>query len=198
MIPNTPLLRTRIVSVICIVCIAFVIGGCGRGDEQEEPEVIVVQEEFTATSQVTETISEPTETATETPLPTPTQVTKVEATVNVASLRVRQGPGTNTYLVAGLRFGNTITLEGRNGEGTWVKFDQGWVAAEFVDPEGEISMLPILSGDIDTMETSTPTATQTLTLTLTSNPTPTATITPISQDTNTSITDDDPTSTATP
>gem|GEM_PF-1273737 len=159
----------KIMSLVILLACAIPFGGCKRG---EETEVSAVRAEATATLTFTESPPEPTETATA--LPSPTQAEMI-ATVNVISLRVREGPGTNTFMIAGLRFGNTITLEGRNGDGSWVKFDQGWVAADFLDVEGEIASLPIITGEVDMLEIA---GTTVAISTLTPTPTPTSEETP--------------------
>ncbi|RME50539.1 MAG: SH3 domain-containing protein, partial [Caldilineae bacterium] len=71
-------------------------------------------------------------------------------TVNVDSLRVRQGPSTETPIVAGLRGGTAVTALGRTEDASWLQIQvpdvetQGWVAAEFVTPDGDIMALPVV------------------------------------------------------
>ncbi|MBC8507180.1 MAG: SH3 domain-containing protein [Anaerolineales bacterium] len=181
MISRIKFSKLWIILLCCVLLIPISFVGCKRGEEPEvASEASDSQGEADETPASTETLDQPTDTVTKLP-PTPTEILKIEATVNVASLRVREGPGTNSRLIAGLRFGNPISLIGRNGDGTWVKFDQGWVAAEFLLTEGEIYILPVVTGELDSLFTSTPkptktfTPTRTPTYTLTSTSTSTAT-----------------------
>ncbi len=188
--------KVSFIALFCILLAAFVVGGCRRGDEQESTyENKTFQADVSITSETTGVPAEATETPTESP-PTPTEVTGIEATVNVWSLRVRQGPGIDTSMIAGLRYEDPITLVGRNGDGSWVKFNQGWVAAEFLVSEGEIYTLSIVTGEMDMMMTSTPTAMHTLTHTIT--PTYTLTSTSISTATRTPTATSTQTFTSTP
>lgn len=191
---HTKYSQVWIIVMCCILLFPFSIVSCNRGDNLDtETDSSESQEEPIDPADPTATLEQSTQTATDEP-PTPTETTAINATVNVASLRVREGPGTNTQLVAGLRFGNPITLVGRNGDGTWVKFDQGWVAAEFLFTEQEIYLLPIVTGELDTLftltpkptHTFTPTFTPSYTLSLTSTPTGTMTLTPSATIVNTS------------
>lgn len=179
--------------IMCLVLVfSFSMASCNRGDNLDtEADSSEAEEEPIDPADPTVILEESVQTATEQPA-TPTKTEAFEATVNVRSLRVREGPGTDTFVIAGLQYGNLITLIGRNGDGTWVKFDQGWVAAEFLLTEGEIYLLPIITGDLDTLFTSTPRPTRTFTPTLTPSytltliNTPTATRTPVSSATITS------------
>jgi len=84
-------------------------------------------------------------------MPMPPEVVTVEASVYVWSLRVRAGAGTDTLMIGGLRYQDTLSLDGRNADGSWVKFSDGWVAAEHLHLEDDIRDLPILTGEIDLM-----------------------------------------------
>ena len=84
-------------------------------------------------------------TATPTPEPTlpPTAAPTVVTTgcVEVRSLRVRRGPGTEHDLVGGLISGDCVTLVTKNPEGTWAQIEfqglVGWVSLDYLVLEGE-------------------------------------------------------------
>jgi uncharacterized protein YraI len=71
----------------------------------------------------------------------------VPVTVNVASLNVRGGPGTAYPVVTVLHDGDQATALGRDAGGTWYQVQlaggtNGWVSASYVQPGGDISVLP--------------------------------------------------------
>ena len=75
---------------------------------------------------------------------------KITGVVNVQSLNVRAGPGTNFPVVAGVRQGQTLTLLARNEAGDWLQIELstapegfGWVFAPLVNVSGDIEQLPV-------------------------------------------------------
>jgi hypothetical protein len=104
----------------------------------------------------------PTNTATPTQLPTatlpptytprptilPTAVPLVLARVNVPRLNIRQGPGTFYDAVALIEAGMELEVIGRIRDGSWLEVcciagAPGWVIAESVLVEGEITAVPV-------------------------------------------------------
>jgi len=72
------------------------------------------------------------------------------AYVNVSSLRVRSGPGTDFSVVAGLRRNDQITILGRNTDNSWYKVSLpderiGWVSAEMIKLAEEELQIPLIS-----------------------------------------------------
>lgn len=61
----------------------------------------------------------------------------------VASLNIRSGPGTSFRVAGSLKRGSPVLAFGRNGAGTWLQIEQGWVAADFVTANGDIMALPV-------------------------------------------------------
>jgi hypothetical protein len=118
---------------------------------RDENAVAVIDENEAERLSVTPVVS-PSPTA----LPTPTEIKTVAAFVNVWSLRVRAGAGTDTSMIAGLIYEDRLSLMGRNADGSWVKFSHGWVASEYLVLEGDIRELPILTGELDLLVGSAP------------------------------------------
>lgn len=68
-------------------------------------------------------------------------VTAYSATVDVATLNVRQGPGTTFPVVGSLRAGDTVTVTARNEDASWWYIccatdtgAQGWASAQLLTP----------------------------------------------------------------
>ena len=81
----------------------------------------------------------------------PTQAaTTITATVRAFHLNVRTGPGVRNARVALLKFGDIVTVMGRNSQGTWLKVQTrtglvDWVSAPWVRLSmGSIMNLPIV------------------------------------------------------
>ena len=79
--------------------------------------------------------------------------TNVEpVTLNVTSdgdINVRNGPSTNDERIAGLASGDIVTADGRNPDSLWLRIqlsdgNPGWVSADLVTPDGDISLLNII------------------------------------------------------
>ena len=65
------------------------------------------------------------------------------AIVNVDRLNVRSGPGTGYTILGKALTGDSLTLSGRNSDGSWLEVEypagsgkQGWVAATYVTANG--------------------------------------------------------------
>jgi hypothetical protein len=135
----------------------------------------------------------PTASATMTPTVTFAIPGAITATVNATeTLRVRADPSTDAAILGRLPPGATLSLLAQSSDAQWwqIAFPdaarRGWVAAEFVTPNGSTDALPIVS------------PTPTLTPTVTDTPTPTATATPSPTGTPTPTATAEPTNTPTP
>ncbi len=100
------------------------------------------------------------DTATATPAPTATP-DFARATVNVNSLNVRRGPGTNFSPPIGtLREGDAVDVIGQNPGGTWYKIafegGEGWIFAELTNTEGNVASAPVDIGPPTPLPTNTP------------------------------------------
>lgn len=153
-----------------LVSIVFLVA-CDRGNDVQlmlqSEDSIVETDAGIALEESATPISISIASAIPTAVPTLAEIKSIEAFCNVWSLRVRAGAGTNTSMIAGLRYEDTLTLIGRNADGSWVKFSGGWVAVEFLVVDGDIVGLPILTGESEGMVSSTAKATATLQATLT-------------------------------
>jgi hypothetical protein len=79
--------------------------------------------------------------------------TNVEpVTLNVTSdgdINVRSGPSTNDERIAGLSGGQSVITNGRVEDGSWLRIEledgtSGWVSAELVTTDGDITMLNVV------------------------------------------------------
>jgi uncharacterized protein YraI len=72
------------------------------------------------------------------------------AFVMTNTLNVRSGPSAAYAVVTRVYQGQSLTMEGRNSDGSWIKVTaygvNGWVNALYVQPNVAISTLPILTG----------------------------------------------------
>jgi hypothetical protein len=64
--------------------------------------------------------------------------------VAVHQLNVRSGPGLNYAIIGSLRQGEPVRLLGRNWQSTWLKVDQGWVAAAYIRTNVRLTNLPVV------------------------------------------------------
>jgi uncharacterized protein YraI len=97
----------------------------------------------------------------------PLEQQKVVGVVNLnagANLNLRDRPSSDARVVVGIPSGESMILNGRNGDGTWVQVTyasaagdlDGWVAAQYLiitrgGQPYDIKQLPILTGEPDTM-----------------------------------------------
>jgi uncharacterized protein YraI len=82
------------------------------------------------------------------------------AIVTAGNLNIRTGPGASYSAITSVPYGTTLTLLGRNTDGTWVKVrtssgQEGWVNASYLTTSVPVSSLPIVDGSTGT---GTPTA----------------------------------------
>lgn len=87
-----------------------------------------------------------------TPPPTtsPPPAGAATASVTTGALNVRSGPGLGYNVLGQVYLGQTVTLNGRNSEATWVKVTtgtglQGWVSAALIQANVAISTLPVVN-----------------------------------------------------
>jgi hypothetical protein len=59
------------------------------------------------------------------------------------SINVRGGPGTSYGVVGSFQTGQQETAVGRNSAGSWVQLESGWVFAQLVSVDGDITSLPV-------------------------------------------------------
>ena len=85
-------------------------------------------------------------------LPTDTKPT-LRACFNLTGLNVRSGPGVEFSDIGGLTNGQCVTLDGRNGDGSWARIRGsdsataprgGWVSSVYLDISGEVQGLPVV------------------------------------------------------
>lgn len=77
-------------------------------------------------------------------------------TLNVSAgsnINVRSGPGTNNSVLRGLSSGATVTAEGRNNAGDWVRIQlpdggTGWVSAPLVTIDGDVMALAVVDASV--------------------------------------------------
>jgi hypothetical protein len=97
----------------------------------------------------------------------PLEQQKVVGVVNLnpgANLNLRDQPNSDARVVVGIPSGESMILNGRNGDGTWVQVTyssaagdlDGWVAVQYLiitrgGQPYDIKQLPILTGEADTM-----------------------------------------------
>jgi uncharacterized protein YraI len=65
------------------------------------------------------------------------------------NINVRSGPSTNDPRIGGLSEGDVVTAVGRNTDDTWLQIElsggsRGWVSADLVDADGDISLLNVI------------------------------------------------------
>lgn len=69
--------------------------------------------------------------------------TTIKGCVNVSSLNLRSGPGVNYDALGYLLKDQCIVLQGRNSDGSWVAFKDGWVSTYYLDISGSVKSLPL-------------------------------------------------------
>lgn len=117
-------------------------------EQPTETEIAVLPTE-TVELQPTEE-QQPTEEPQATPVPQPTAGPKQVTATTTDVLNIRQGPARTTTAIGKLPSGTTVTVVGRNADGSWLQIqipekDQlGWVSADFVTVEGDVNSLPVV------------------------------------------------------
>lgn len=77
-------------------------------------------------------------------------------------LNIRQGPGTTNRALGKLPQGTTVTVVGKNDDGSWLQIqipdkpDRGWVSAQFVTVEGDLNAVPVVEPGAQPQPTETP------------------------------------------
>ncbi len=155
--PWLPFLFGALVLLLCAVILFFGFRGLpqfnnGAANQKPtaEPTEDIVQVLPTATVELPPTKARPTVAPTE--APKPTEAPQVVTATTTEVLNIRQGPARTTASLGKLPKGATVTVVGRNGDGTWIqikipdKTDLGWVSAEFVTLNGDVNTLPVTSG----------------------------------------------------
>jgi CRP-like cAMP-binding protein/uncharacterized protein YraI len=119
------------------------------------------------TAETLEATAEPTATSldTETPSPAATPSVPTRARITGDGLQVRVGPGTTYEVTTSLAEGDEVDVLGRDEMGDWVKVsldngEEGWVTSEFVDVEGNLKAVPVITPEPIALPTTelTPTA----------------------------------------
>ncbi len=98
--------------------------------------------------------------ATAAPTATPTPIV-IQVTAN-NKINVRGTPVTSAPLVSSLPKGQTVQADGRNNAGDWLHVQlsdgsSGWVFAELVTVNGDVSVLPVVSAEVTPSATAVPT-----------------------------------------
>jgi uncharacterized protein YraI len=101
---------------------------------------------------------------TEAPSPAATPGVPTRGRIMGGGLQVRVGPGDAYEVIASLAEGDEVNVLGRDEMGDWVKVgldsgEEGWVAAEFVDVEGNLKAVPVLTPEPIAPPTPEPTPT---------------------------------------
>lgn len=147
-----------LVLLLCAVVLFFGVRGLPQfsgaavsTDPTEEPTEEQTDVLPTATVRLLPTDApRPTEAPTEAPQPSPAPQAVTAVATDV--LNIRQGPDRTTPSLGKLQPNQTVTVIGRNGEGTWLQIQRpdgagdGWVSAAFVTVTGDINTLPVVTG----------------------------------------------------
>jgi len=85
--------------------------------------------------------------------PTATHVSPIAATINVQSQNLREGPSTLFDIIETYDQGVSVSVTGRSEDDRWVQvsirddegvIESGWMAAEYLTPEKELEILPVV------------------------------------------------------
>lgn len=101
----------------------------------------------------TDSAPPPTETSADPSQPAPTSTpVHLEGCVDVRSLRIRSGPGTDYQMVGGLQYGDCVTVLGRNRDASWGQITfkdlSGWVSLDYITLQGDIQAVAVVVGDV--------------------------------------------------
>jgi uncharacterized protein YraI len=124
--------------------VSFLLTACAHADVPPTPKGEI------SSMQITEVAAQETLEPVATSTIAPTNVV-ISGCVEVASLRVRSGPGTEFPQAGGLKEGDCVELDGRDRDGAWVRSQSadwqgglhGWMAAEYLKTSGVISALQV-------------------------------------------------------
>ncbi len=85
------------------------------------------------------------------------EVEPARATVATRSLRVREAPTTESEMIAGVKEGETYDVLAISSDGAWIQLaipnapdGKGWVSANFVTLEGDITNIPTVEASAST------------------------------------------------
>jgi uncharacterized protein YraI len=121
--------------VPCLALLSIIVSACAPSPQAMPPTP-------TAPSVPPTTIPSATVTA--------TQLVSLTGCSNTRStLRLRKEPNTQAEIISGIPAASCFTVFGYNGDQSWLRVtfeqDEGWVAAQYVDIQGETSRLPTLA-----------------------------------------------------
>ncbi len=85
----------------------------------------------------------------------PASDTAVKAIINTPLVNIRSGPSTDFAIVTIVERGEEYAITGKNVDGDWwqvccIETQVGWVAAEFVDPDGAVDSVGVVSANDQT------------------------------------------------
>jgi outer membrane biosynthesis protein TonB len=148
-----------LVLLLCAVVLFFGVRGLPQfsgaspaEDPTEEP-TEEVEDVLPTRTVVIEPTNAPEPTAAPTDPPAPTAAPQPVTAAATDVLNIRQGPDRTTPSLGKLQPNQTVTVVGRNGDGTWLQIvrpdgqGNGWVSAEFTVVTGDINTLPVVTGD---------------------------------------------------
>jgi N-acetylmuramoyl-L-alanine amidase len=138
----------KYLSVILVLCLTLSLAGCFGGEGAGETTPTTV-----ATTAVTTTVP--------TTAGTTATVYPFTGYINASTLNVRPTPDINGYPIGGLKFGDTVTVTGREGDWYAISFGagMGYVNAQYVQDTVPVPTVTITAPT--TTETSVDTTTTT-------------------------------------
>ncbi len=150
---NTPWLPFAIGAVVLLLCAVALFFGVrnapffGGASNRVTPTTIVeVIPTATEVVQPTDTPAQPSPTAV-----APTAAPQAVTVTMKDRVNVRSGPGTTFPIVTKQDSGTTLPAIGRNTDNSWIQVqvsgqtDPGWVSAQFVTVNGDLTTLPIVT-----------------------------------------------------
>lgn len=92
----------------------------------------------------------PSATATASPTATSSPTQGAMTAITLANLNLRSGPSTAYAVIRVIPANSTVQLNGRNGDGSWLKLSDGWISSQFVSASGNIQSLPVITSPSQT------------------------------------------------
>ena len=132
----------KVLSICLVLCLTVALAGCvgGSGEGETAP---------TTVATTVETTTVPTTAG------TTATVYPFTGYINASTLSVRPTPDTNGYPIGGLKFGDTVTVTGR--EGDWYAISlgagMGYVNAQYVQDTVPVPTVTITAPTADYMTT---------------------------------------------
>jgi hypothetical protein len=152
---------TRFLLFVSLLTIGFWLSGCDSPAPTPSPAEIqtAIAETLTAAPTETETPTEapedtPQPSPPSAPSPSPTPSRPIDGEVSVAFLNMRAGPSTFFEVVGTFEQGVNVVAIARVFENTWVEVEiegeddelvTGWMFAEYIDLDEDITLLPLAS-----------------------------------------------------